>query len=201
MLAKSFVEFGEARFQVAKKPSNPAALNSRISEYIVYRPAIYRRNGIRWISAYAWRSRRQARGLAELKKAKQAPNSSLVAAATTSIVNLIEEIFGDKAADAITCIPCGHSKRADCFGKQLANGVAALLDIPFVQVFADRPLLGASHPKTCASLPPLQQQIAVPPPSIIIIDDLATSGWHIEEAMVRLRSSRVKVTSVVWTPV
>lgn len=113
-------------------------------------------------------------------------------------MNLIEEIFGDKAADAITCIPCGHSKRADCFGKQLANGVAALLDIPFVQVFADRPLLGASHPKTCASLPPLQQQIAVPPPSIIIIDDLATSGWHIEEAMVRLRSSRVKVTSVVW---
>jgi hypothetical protein len=198
MLTMPFVEFAEARFGFAEGRSEPAAPGSGLADYIVYRPSIYRRNGIRWISVYAWRSRRQTRGLAELKKVKEAPASSMVAIAAMPIANFVEEIFGDKAADAITCIPCGHSKRSDCFGKQLARRVGELLEIPFVQLFADRPSPGPSHPKTCASLPPLQQQIAVPPPSVIIVDDLATSGWHLEEAMVRLRSLGVKVSSVVW---
>ena len=197
MLNIPMVEFADATFCVAEEQSEPDSPKSKLLDYIVYRPAIYRRNGIRWISAYAWRSRRQTRGLVELKRAKEALDPPLVAAAATSIANLVGEIFGDRAADGITCIPCGHSKRTDCFGKQLTRGVAELLNIPFIQVLADRPSPGASHPKTCASLPPLQQ-IAAPPPSMILVDDVATSGWHVEEAMVRLRSLGVKVSAVVW---
>jgi hypothetical protein len=193
-----FVEFSQAMFRSAEElQSEPAPFNSKLLDYIVYRPAIYRRNGIRWISVYAWRSRRQTRGLAELKKAKAAPDPSLVTTAATPTARLVAEIFGDRPTDAITCIPCGHSKRADCFAKQIAQVVAELLDIPFVQLFADRPAPGASHPKTCASVPPLQQ-IAALPPSVIIVDDVATSGWHIEDAMVRLRGLGVKASAVAW---
>jgi hypothetical protein len=157
MLTMPLVEFGEGAFRVVKRHSAGANPTSQILDYIVNRPAIYRRNSIRWISACAWRSRGEEPGLAELKKAK-----------------------------------------SECFGKRLARQVADLLDLPFVQVFANRPCHGASHPKTRASLPPLQQLIVIPPPSVIIVDDVATSGWHLEEAMVRLRSLGTKVSSVVW---
>jgi hypothetical protein len=198
MLTMPLVEFGEGAFRVVKRHSAGANPTSQILDYIVNRPAIYRRNSIRWISACAWRSRGEEPGLAELKKAKEKRDPSLIATAGRSIADLVEEIFGRDAADAVMCIPCGHSKKSECFGKRLARQVADLLDLPFVQVFADRPCHGASHPKTRASLPPLQQLIVIPPPSVIIVDDVATSGWHLEEAMVRLRSLGTKVSSVVW---
>jgi hypothetical protein len=99
-------------------------------------------------------------------------------------------------SDAITCVPCGHSRRPDCFGKRLAQGVAELLGLPFVQVFADRFCTGVSHPKEYSKLPP-PEQIADPVPSMLLIDDLATSGWHVEEALTALRKLGVSASAFV----
>jgi hypothetical protein len=83
------------------------------------------------------------------------------------------------------------------FRKQLAEGVAAELGLPFLQVFPDRFCSGVSHPKEFAKLPPLQQ-IAEPPSSMIVIDDLAVSGWHIEESLLALRCRGVSASATVW---
>jgi len=99
---------------------------------------------------------------------------------------LIRQLRGDWGADAVTSVPCGHSRRPDCLGKQIAQAVAKTLGLPFRQVFADRPCSGVSHPKEFAKLPALQR-IADPYPSMILIDDLATSGWHVEESLTTLR--------------
>lgn len=192
-----FVYFADAVFHRATDRAEPAPPSSALARSLIYRPALFRRNQIRWIAACAWRARSRVGGLAALKQAKKTMNSSVVAAAATSITPLILETFGDKWVDAITCIPCGHSRRADCFSKQIAQAVATMIELPFLQVFADRPCPGTSHPKQSASLPPLEQ-IADPPRSTIIIDDVATSGWHLEESMLALRRLGVAVSSVVW---
>jgi hypothetical protein len=193
-----FVDFARATFRVAADRAEPAPPSqSMLLGSLVYRPALFRRNEIRWISAYAWRSRTRARGLEALKRAKETLDQSVIANAGTSIATLIREMFGEKPVDSITCIPCGHSRRGDCFGKQLAQSVARMAELPFVQIFADRPCPGASHPKEFVNLPPLQQ-IADPPRSTIVIDDLATSGWHLEESMLSLRRLGVAASSVVW---
>ncbi|HEV2099279.1 MAG TPA: phosphoribosyltransferase [Stellaceae bacterium] len=67
----------------------------------------------------------------------------------------------------------------------------------FVQIFADRPRNGTSHPKQSAMLPPLVQ-IAAPPKSAILIDDLATSGGHLEQAVLALRQLGVAASAVAW---
>jgi hypothetical protein len=193
----AFVYFVDAVFHRATDRAEPSPPPSALAHSLIYRPALFRRNQIRWIAACAWRARSRVGGLAALKQAKKALDPSIVAAAATSITPLIRETFGDKSVDSITCIPCGHSRRADCFGKQIAQAVATMLELPFLQVFADRPCPGSSHPKQSASLPPLQQ-IADPPRSTIIIDDVATSGWHLEESMLALRRLGVAVSSVVW---
>jgi predicted amidophosphoribosyltransferase len=113
------------------------------------------------------------------------------------VAGLIRQLHGKTPADAITCIPCGHSRRPDCFGKRLARRVAELFGLPLLQVFADRFCSGVSHPKEFAKLPPLHQ-VAEPLPSMILVDDLATSGWHVEEALTALRNLGASASSFVW---
>jgi hypothetical protein len=192
-----FVYFTDAVFYPLGDPAASASQTSPLSSLLIYRPALFRRNQIRWIAACAWRARSRVNGIAALKRAKKTLDPSVIADAATSITPLIQETFGHKSVDAISCIPCGHSRRTNCFGNQLAQSVAAMLELPFLQIFADRPCPGVSHPKQSASLAPLQQ-IAEAPKSTIIVDDVATSGWHLEESMLTLRRMGVAVSSVVW---
>lgn len=110
---------------------------------------------------------------------------------------LICELFGDQPAEGVTNIPCGHSRRTDCFGKRLAEAVAAHLQIKFVQVFADRPRAGVSHPKQFANVTPLRR-IATPPGFVFVVDDLATSGQHLEESTLALRQLGVTASAIAW---
>ncbi len=140
-----YVDFTEAIFRTVADEAQCPCSRTPLSATLVYRPALFRRNEIRWIAAYAWRSNQRTRGLAALKQAKEALDASILKEAATSISGLIHEIFGDKPVDAITGIPCGHSRRADCFGKQLARSVANMVGLPFLQIFADRPCPDRDH--------------------------------------------------------
>jgi predicted amidophosphoribosyltransferase len=121
----------------------------------------------------------------------------LIKEAAVLVAVLIRQLRGESAAGAITCVPCGHSRRPDCLGKQIAQAVAKSLDLPFLQVFADRPCSGVSHPKEFAKLPPLEC-IADPRPQMILVDDLATSGWHVEESLTALRRLGGSASAFVW---
>jgi hypothetical protein len=192
----SFVDFASATFGPVQ-PSRHESPRDTLLASLLSRPALFQRNQVRWIAACAWRTQLKPQGLSALKTAKQELNPCLIAEGAAAIVRLIHGIYGPKSVDAITCIPCGHSRRPDCFGKQLAQSAALAMGLPFLQVFADRPCSGASHPRQSIALPPLRQ-IADPPRSMILIDDLATSGRHVEESMLALRGLGVAVSSLVW---
>ena len=122
----------------------------------------------------------------------------MILEAAVSIAALACELFGDHPADAVTSVPCGHSRRPDCFGKQLAQAVAAEFQLArFVQIFADRPAVGGSHPKQNRQLTPLVQ-IGRPPQSLLLVDDLATSGVHLEESTIALRKLGVSGPAMAW---
>jgi hypothetical protein len=156
---------------------------------------IFRRNHVSWIAACAWPAGAKADDIAPLKRAKRELDRGLVDGAADLLATLVRQLRGDPPAEATTSVPCGHSRRPDCVGKQLAQAVAAALDLPFRQVFADRPRSGVSHPKEFTKLPPLEQ-IADACGSMILVDDLATSGWHVEESLTALRRLGASTVSV-----
>ena len=158
---------------------------------------IFRRNGIGWIAACAWRARAKTDDLTTLKRAKRELDPRLIRDAAELLSALVRQIHGDGAAAAATSVPCGHSRHSDRFGKQIAQAVADDLGLPFLQVFADRPCSGVSHPKEFAKLPPLEQ-IADPLSSMLLVDDLATSGWHVEELLTALRRLGASAPAFVW---
>jgi hypothetical protein len=143
----TFVEFSHATFRAgateAERPREEAGLLGSL----VYRPTVFRRNHVGWIAACAWRTRAKANDIAALNRAKRELDPVLIGSVTDSVATLIRQLYGGRSAEAITTVPCGHSRRLDCFGKRLALAVGRSLDLPFLQVFADRPCSGVSHPK------------------------------------------------------
>jgi len=192
-----FVEFGDATFRAGASEAERPRHETGLLGSLIYRPTVFRRNDVAWVAACAWRARAKADDVAALKRAKRNLDRPLIDGAAELLAGLVHQLCGDRAANAITSVPCGHSRRADCLGKQMAQAAADALDLPFLQVFADRPCSGVSHPKEFAKLPPLER-IADPCRSMILIDDLATSGWHIEESLSALRSLGASASAFVW---
>jgi hypothetical protein len=194
---KNSVEFKDAFFEA---PQNKVELGEQLSSVmnsLIYRPTIFQRNEIRWISVFNWRAGSKITGLAALKRAKRELDRQVIAEAAVAVAALAVQLFGDQPADGVTNVPCGHSCRPDCFGKRLAQSVADNLEIPFVQMFADRPRTGVSHPKRSANVTPLRR-IGSPPGSLLLVDDLATSGQHLEESTLALRKLGVPVSAMAW---
>lgn len=163
----------------------------------VLRPALYSRNGVTWTAVRAWGATSKASDMETLKVAKAAATSELVDYAADEIAALVMRacpgVFGE-----IVPVACGHSRRSDCFGDRLAEQVAERIGATLTRVFAHRFVSGVSHPKEFAKLPPLE--VLTPPASgrVLIVDDVATSGWHMEEATLRLREMGVGTGGVTW---
>lgn len=163
----------------------------------VLRPALYSRNGVSWATVRAWGAESKACDLDALKAAKAAPDTGLVDVTAGEIAALVAMawpgVFGE-----VTCVACGHSRRADCFGARLAETVADRIGARFTRVFRDRFCSGSSHPKEFRKLAPLEW--ASPPVTdrVLVVDDVVTSGWHMEEATNWLRAHGVGTAGVAW---
>lgn len=166
---------------------------------LAYRPTLYARHAVCWVALRAWRADCRLADLAAFKRVKADPDAHrhVIEAAAQEIAARARLLLGPLAGWSATSVACGHSRRPDCFGKRLGQAVADALAIPFEQVFEDRFVAGSSHPKEFRKLPSLawHHQPAGP---VLVIDDVATSGWHLEEALGRLRELGLPALGLVW---
>ncbi|QCO07524.1 hypothetical protein [Azospirillum argentinense] len=164
---------------------------------LVWRPAFRSRNAVAYLVTRSWRADVKKPDIGALKEAKRCCAPEVIGAAAADVVTVARTLGGPLDGWTVTTVPCGHSRRHDCFGKQLAQRCAVLLGLPFVQVWADRFVSGVSHPKEFAKLPPLEWE-QEPPGPMLLVDDVATSGWHIEEGLNALRGRGVAALGLVW---
>jgi hypothetical protein len=205
ILPAAFADFEELRFdlplvgfgEAAPQPvSAPAAPRSPLGA-LAYRPALYRRNAVAWCSVRAWRTDAKRVDILRLKLCKRELDPSVITAAAAEISLQLRLLFGSLTGWLATSIACGHSRRPDCFGKQLGRAVAGELGLAFAEVFEDRFVAGVSHPKEFRNLPPLVWR-AKPTSPTLVVDDLATSGMHIEEALGLIRGLGLASFGAVW---
>lgn len=121
----------------------------------------------------------------------------MIAAAAGEIAELLRLLFGQNSGWVVTSVACGHSRRPDCFGKRLGQAVALGLGADWVELFEDRFVAGVSHPKGFRDLPALTFK-STPAGPVLVIDDLATSGFHMEEALGMVRSLGLPAFGAVW---
>lgn len=166
---------------------------------LVYRPSVRSRNAVRYVTVRCWSADAKAVDIAWLRKVKAAEtiHADVVDSAAQEVCGLLSAMLGPVVGWEVTQVATGHSRRPDAFGALLATRAASILGVGFRKVFEDRYVSGVSHPKEFARLPPLTV-IDRPSAPTILVDDVATSGWHMEEALGRLRDMGVPALGIAW---
>ncbi len=194
------VTLGEARAQRAARIDgvDGKAGSLGILGALVWRPAIFSRHDASWASCRSWRWSSKKADLRLFKAAKAQRPRVVIDGAAHDICVLLERLGGGWPGYSVTAMPCGNSGRSDCFGRLLGESVAAELGLPFSPVFEDRLVAGSSsHPQKYTRLPPLVVKTR-PTGPVILIDDLATTGLHMEEALGALRHLGIATFGIVW---
>jgi len=109
----------------------------------------------------------------------------------------VNRIIGRTAFGAVVAMPCGRSSPAHCLSSRVAERLAARLNLPLVAALESERRPGASHPRDNARRPPMRLVDAVTVP-VLLIDDVATSGRHLEEATALLQPTSGAVFSIAW---
>lgn len=164
---------------------------------LVARRMIYARKGVAWASSRAWRHDVKRADIDALRAVKARLDRDVIAGAAKDVSALVGLLFGSLPGWMVSTTAVGHSRRPDSFAVRLAEAVAGDLGRPFAKVFSDRFVTGSSHPKGFANLPVLQLCREVMSP-VLLVDDVATSGWHMEEALTKLRGLGVSSFGAVW---
>lgn len=165
---------------------------------LVSKPSWKSRNDIGYMVARSWRTSTRSADIQALKRIKLTGDATVLESAADDVAALIGKMSGNLSDLVITTVPCGHSRKPDCFAKLLAMKVADQLRVPFVQIWADRFVDGVSHPKEFEKLSPLEWIEEPTARRVLVVDDVATSGWHIEEALLALRDAGFEGQGFAW---
>jgi hypothetical protein len=150
-----------------------------------------------YIGLRKWRSAIKPHQIAALKALKSDPSDAFVSAVAEEMVESVRAVYGDASNCVVVPVPCGSSG-PDCFSCRLAGAVASRLNIAKVEAFAPIDVArGSSHPRRNIKRPNMKLLRTVDQP-VILIDDVSTSGSHINEAASLLRTTAPQVWPIVW---
>ncbi len=157
---------------------------------------LLRRGDVNYHALTRWRSSLKPWQIAALRALKRNPPPALIDTVSNELARAAVDLHGRQTFRAVTAVACGSSG-PDCFAAKLGEQTAQILDLPYMRVFADLPSGGLSHPRRNAHR--AKMRVALPPTeATLLIDDVATSGRHIEEATLLIRQTAPTVLPVVW---
>lgn len=154
------------------------------------------RNGQGYVALRAWAKGIKRHQLAALKALKDPPSDALIEAIADEFAEAIQSLYGNVREHVVVPVACGHSGPG-CLACRAAAAVARRLGIEMVEAFAFQPQRGSSHPRTNISRAPMQIVTPATKP-VLLLDDVATSGAHIEEAARLLLETAPAVLPLVW---
>jgi hypothetical protein len=157
---------------------------------------LLKRGSQSYIALRSWRKSIKDHQISALRALKSGPPDAFVETVANEMVETIRSTYGRLDHGVVVPVPCGHSGLG-CLSERLAQAVALKLDIPLVTVFECLPVKGSSHPKTNVKRPKMRRTGAAVNGSVILIDDVATSGAHIKEAA-EMMAEASAVWPVVW---
>lgn len=166
-------------------------------ETLISAQRLYRHQETNYIGLRKWRTAIKLHQIAALRALKSEPSEAFVTTVAAEMACAIRSVYGTVDNCVVVPVPCGSSG-PDCLACRLATAVAAQLGIAMVEAFA--PIAtprGSSHPRRNIRRPAMKLLQPVKQ-SVILIDDVVTSGSHIDEAATRLRASAPQVWPVAW---
>ncbi len=164
---------------------------------LVRRRTLRERNGISYLTIESWRQSIRTYQIAALKALKGKVPPEMSQAAASRIADEVGRVVGMGAFSFIVPVPCSNSGPDSCLSLEIARALGSITGLPVVQCLSLPPGGGSSHPKKNVHRPRMTLVEKIPGPALLV-DDVATSGAHIEEATKLLRTCCNAVMGVAW---
>lgn len=164
---------------------------------LVWRPTLLSRNGVSYITVRRWRSSVKDYQIDALREVKKSPSANFVAACARDLIAGLDGMVSGNLYSHAVAVPCSRSAPDACLSVLLAEKLAARLRLIYVAALAAERADGASHPRRNADRPEMTLVEPVAGPTLLI-DDVATSGRHLEEGARLLRRHAPAVLAVAW---
>jgi predicted amidophosphoribosyltransferase len=166
-------------------------------ETLVRRRALRTRKQISYVTLRSWRQSIREHQIIALRAVKRDNPRALAAEIAAEMHDDIKSLFGVASFKAVVPMPCGHSKPENCLSIAIAKALARDIDLPVAYALSLAPDKGSSHPARNMSRAAMTLATPVSGP-VLLIDDVTTSGRHIEEASLLLRQSGASVLAIAW---
>jgi phosphoribosylpyrophosphate synthetase len=160
-------------------------------------PSLKAKNGIAYTVVRRWKSQLKETQIAAIQALKISNDSVTAQMAAAEIVDAVSRLFSGMKFDSVVPIPGGSSGMEYSLSVQIGECVAALLNIPCINCLENKTEIGTSHPKKSIKLKPYKV-VGKVSGSVLLVDDIVTTGTHLEKAHIALTRERVAVFAIAW---
>ena len=164
---------------------------------LIKRRSLSTRKSTTFVTLRTWRKSAKDTQINALKSLKLERSPHAIHGVASELVAAIVEMYSGIPFSAVIPIPRGHSDHENSFSVLLAEEVARLLSLPFHSPLVGRVKKGSSHPKERASFPAYKIQGTVSG-SVLLIDDVVSSGAHMEKAILALKNAGAFPMAIAW---
>jgi hypothetical protein len=165
---------------------------------LAFHTTLHSRNNSGYITVRRWRKPFKAYQVGALRIAKKAPSVQFVERVTDEILKALERFLAVPAFANVVPVPPGSSRMADSLSVLLARRLAVELGAESHNcLLAPSTPQGRSHPKKSAQLGPYRIKEKIEGWTLLV-DDVASSGRHMELAHKALKASGVPVVGLAW---
>jgi hypothetical protein len=164
---------------------------------LVKRAALRSRNGVGYLVVRNWRAAIKEHQLSALRALKDHPPSSLVLGIGEELTQAVRSVFGQGHIENVVPVPCGNSGCDECLSTRISANVATRLGARYVAGLKPQGGSGRSHPRKSARLSAFDV-VRKPTGVTLVVDDVVSSGRHLELAVRALRSGDKPVLAVAW---
>jgi len=172
-------------------------LASFLLRTLVLRRSLRSRKTTHYVTLRSWKKSVKDTQIAALRSLKAQVPEAAVAVIAVEIATAARELYAGVIFAGVIPIPCGNSGHARCLSVLLAQRVAVLLGVPFRDVLSGVVLVSASHPRKSAALPRYRVKEEVSG-QVLVIDDVTSTGTHIEFAVKALRAKGGSPFAIAW---
>lgn len=161
------------------------------------RRRVWMRGDVSFTTLRTWNSLARAQQIGTMKALKVNSRQVFVNTVAVELSRFVRAQYGPIERLVITNVPSGHSKTPTSFAATVALMVAHKTQATYVKLWRDRPRTGSSYPRPASERTPLEW-IVMPREPVLIIDDVATSGSHMEECLKAIRQAGVPAFGLAW---
>jgi hypothetical protein len=176
---------------------NTEPISKFLFDTLIPKQRLLARNGVSYLALRQWRKAIKSYQIKALEALKSDVTPHCVDQIADEMATAVTKVYG-KLFTEIVPIPGGSSGRERSLSVLLAEALALRLKLPCNPVLKSGAVAkGSSHPKKSAILQPYKLSGDVSG-NVLIVDDVATSGRHIELATMAIKAQANYVTAVTW---